>query len=150
MMLLLFFGYIKIMKISKSVVYTFFSIFTLSFLVVGCSPKEEEIEMEEVEGKASYYARRFEGRKTASGEIFENQELTAAHRSLPFDTEVEVVNPANGKSVTVRINDRGPYRRGRIIDLSRAAAHELGMLDSGIIDVIIRYPKVVEDEDEDN
>ncbi|WP_194776332.1 septal ring lytic transglycosylase RlpA family protein [Pararhodonellum marinum] len=138
------------MELSKSVFYTIFSIFTLSFLVVCCSPKEEEIEMEEVEGKASYYARRFDGRKTASGEVFENQELTAAHRSLPFDTEVEVVNPENGKSVTVRINDRGPYRRGRIIDLSRAAARELGMLDSGIIDVIIRYPKVVEEGGEDN
>ncbi|WP_373494102.1 septal ring lytic transglycosylase RlpA family protein [Aquiflexum sp.] len=136
------------MKLSKSVFYTVFSIFTLFFLVVGCSHKE--IEMEEVEGKASYYARRFDGKKTASGEVFENQELTAAHRSLPFDTEVEVVNPVNGKSVSVRINDRGPYRRGRIIDLSRAAAHELGMLDSGIIDVIIRYPKVVKEEDEDN
>ena len=106
--------------------------------------------MEEVEGKASYYARWFEGKKTASGEIFENQELTAAHRSLPFGTEAEVVNPENGKSVSVRINDRGPYRRGRIIDLSRAAARELGMLDSGIIDVIIRYPKVIKEDEKDN
>jgi rare lipoprotein A len=138
------------MKISKSVFYTGFSIFTLFFLIVCCSPKEEEIEMEEVEGKASYYARWFEGKKTASGEIFENQELTAAHRSLPFVTEVEVVNPENGKSVSVRINDRGPYRRGRIIDLSRAAARELGMLDSGIIDVIIRYPKVIKEDEKDN
>jgi len=138
------------MKISRSVFYIVFSIFTLFFLVVCCSPKEEEIEMEEVEGKASYYARWFEGKKTASGEIFENQELTAAHRSLPFDTEVEVVNPENGKSVSVRINDRGPYRRGRIIDLSRAAARELGMLDSGIIDVIIRYPKVIKEEEDSN
>lgn len=135
------------MKLSKSVFYTVFSIFILFFFEC-CGPKE--IEMEEVEGKASYYARMFEGRKTASGEVFENQELTAAHRSLPFDTEVEVVNLENGKSVTVRINDRGPYRRGRIIDLSRAAARELDMLDSGIIDVIIRYPKVVEEGDEDN
>ena len=134
------------MKLSKSVFCTGFSIFTFVFLIVCCSPKEEEIEMVEVEGKASYYARMFEGRKTESGEIFENQELTAAHLSLPFDTEVEVVNPENGKSVVVRINDRGPYRQGRIIDLSRAAAHELGMLDSGIIDVIIRYPKVVEED----
>ncbi|PRY86625.1 septal ring lytic transglycosylase RlpA family protein [Mongoliibacter ruber] len=129
------------MKLSNSFFFTVFSIFTLILLIVCC---KEEIEMEEVEGKASYYARRFDGKKTASGEVFENQELTAAHRSLPFDTEVEVVNPENGKSVTVRINDRGPFRRGRIIDLSRAAARELGMLDSGIIDVIIRYPKVVE------
>lgn len=135
------------MKLSKSIFFTVFSILALIFLVVWCNTKEEKIEMVEVEGKASYYARRFEGKKTASGEIFVNQELTAAHRSLPFDTEVEVVNPENGKSVTVRINDRGPYRQGRIIDLSQAAAAELGMLDSGIIDVIIRYPKLIEEKD---
>ena len=138
------------MKLSKSIFYTFLII--ISFVVlVSCSSKEEEeeeIEMVELEGKASYYARMFEGKETASGEVFENQELTAAHRTLPFDTEVEVVNPENGKSVSVRINDRGPYRKGRIIDLSRAAARELGMLDSGIIDVIIRYPKEVTEEDD--
>ena len=101
-------------------------------LFMSCSTneeEEEEIEMIEEEGKASYYARMFEGKSTASGETFENQELTAAHRTLPFDTEVEVTYPETGKTVTVRINDRGPYRRGRIIDLSRAAARELGMLD---------------------
>lgn len=130
------------MKLSKSIFSTGFLFITMFFLVVCCSPKEEEIEMIEIEGKASYYARMFEGKETASGEVFENQELTAAHRTLPFDTEVEVVNPENGKTVSVRINDRGPYRKGRIIDLSRAAARELGMLDSGIIDVIIRYPKI--------
>jgi rare lipoprotein A len=137
------------MKLSKLPFCSVFQIFTIFLCFVYCSPKEEEIEMEEIEGKASYYARRFEGKKTASGEIFENQELTAAHRSLPFDTEVEVVNPENGKSVIVRINDRGPYRRGRIIDLTRAAARELGMLDSGVIDVIIRYPKLAEDIDKE-
>ncbi|WP_009034171.1 septal ring lytic transglycosylase RlpA family protein [Indibacter alkaliphilus] len=135
------------MKLSKLPFCSVFPIFTIFLCFVYCSPKEEEIEMEEIEGKASYYARRFEGKKTASGEIFENQELTAAHRSLPFDTEVEVVNPENGKSVIVRINDRGPYRRGKVIDLTRAAARELGMLDSGVIDVIIRYPKLAEDID---
>ncbi|TVP52106.1 MAG: septal ring lytic transglycosylase RlpA family protein [Mongoliibacter sp.] len=138
------------METPKSIFSAVLLFIIVFFIVVCCRPREEKIEMVEVEGKASYYARWFEGRKTASGEVFENQELTAAHRSLPFDTEVEVINPENGKSVSVRINDRGPYRRGRIIDLSRAAARELGMLDSGIIDVIIRYPKWIKEEEKNN
>ncbi len=138
------------METSKSIFSVVLLFIIMIFFVICCGPRKEKIEMVEVEGKASYYARWFEGKKTASGEVFENQELTAAHRSLPFDTEVEVINPENGKSVSVRINDRGPYRRGRIIDLSRAAARELGMLDSGIIDVIIRYPKVVKEGEKNN
>lgn len=88
-----------------------------------------------LEGKASWYGPRFHGRKTASGEIFNQHELTAAHRSLPFGTRVRVTNLKNGRSVVVRINDRGPYAKGRLIDLSRAAAKHLGMLDSGVAQV---------------
>lgn len=82
-------------------------------------------------GKASWYGPGFHGRKTANGERFNMNELTAAHKTLPFGTRVVVRNPSNGKQVTVRINDRGPYAHGRIIDLSKAAAHEIGLLGRG-------------------
>lgn len=83
------------------------------------------------QGSASYYAAKFDGRRTASGERFDNSGMTAAHRSLPFGSRVRVTNPANGRSVIVRINDRGPFTRGRLIDVSRAAAEELGMVARG-------------------
>lgn len=82
-------------------------------------------------GIASYYADRFHGLRTASGERFDQRALTAAHRTLPFGTRVRVTNPANGQSVVVRINDRGPFARGRTIDLSRAAAEEVGIVRAG-------------------
>ncbi len=82
-------------------------------------------------GSASYYAHKFHGRRTASGEAFDNGAMTAAHRTLPFGSLVRVTNPANGASVIVRINDRGPFSRGRLIDVSRAAAEELGMIARG-------------------
>ena len=83
------------------------------------------------EVSASYYAAKFNGRRTASGERFDNSDMTAAHRTLPFGSLVRVTNPANGRSVVVRINDRGPFTRGRLIDVSRAAAAELGMVARG-------------------
>ncbi|MFN2100353.1 septal ring lytic transglycosylase RlpA family protein [Altererythrobacter sp. MF3-039] len=83
------------------------------------------------EGVASYYGRRFHGRLTASGTRFDMHAMTAAHRTLPFGSKVRVTNPRNGKSVIVRINDRGPYAKGRAIDLSRAAAEEIGMIRRG-------------------
>jgi rare lipoprotein A len=86
-------------------------------------------------GSASYYAARFHGRRTASGETFDNRDMTAAHRSLPFGTRVRVTNPATGASVVVRINDRGPFTRGRMIDVSRAAAEELGLIARGHAEV---------------
>ena len=82
-------------------------------------------------GEASYYASGFEGRPTASGEPYRGTALTAAHRTLPFGTRVKVTNLANGRSVEVRINDRGPFHRRRVIDLSRAAAERLGMVRRG-------------------
>ena len=82
-------------------------------------------------GIASFYATKFNGRRTASGEKFDNNALTAAHKSLPFGSKVQVTNVRNGKSVVVRINDRGPYVRGRIIDLSKAAAKQIGLGGSG-------------------
>ncbi len=82
-------------------------------------------------GSASYYAAKFNGRRTASGERFDNAEMTAAHRTLPFGTLVRVTYVATGKSVVVRINDRGPFTAGRMIDISRAAAEELGLVARG-------------------
>ena len=82
-------------------------------------------------GMASFYGAELHGRRTASGERFDMHDLTAAHRTLPFGTRVVVTNPANGRSVTVRINDRGPFHGGRVIDLSRAAASELGLVARG-------------------
>jgi rare lipoprotein A len=82
-------------------------------------------------GSASYYAAKFEGRPTASGERYRAAQLTAAHRSLPFGSLVRVTNPTTGKSVTVRVNDRGPFTAGRVIDVSRAAAEELGLIARG-------------------
>ena len=86
-------------------------------------------------GQASWYGKAFAGKPTASGEIFNDELLTAAHRSLPLGTKVRVTNIANGKSVEVKVNDRGPYAGGRIIDLSRAAARALGMIEDGLIEV---------------
>ncbi|MBN1413063.1 MAG: septal ring lytic transglycosylase RlpA family protein [Spirochaetales bacterium] len=83
------------------------------------------------EGYASWYGPKFHGRKTASGEIYDMHKLTAAHKTLPFGTYVLVVNLENGFSVVVKINDRGPFVKGRIIDLSKAAAIEIGMIKSG-------------------
>jgi rare lipoprotein A (peptidoglycan hydrolase) len=89
-------------------------------------------------GIASWYGPRFHGRRTASGERFDQDKMTAAHRTLRFGTRVEVTHVKNGRSVEVRINDRGPYRRGRIIDVSRAAAAELGMKNAGLARVQIQ------------
>lgn len=86
-------------------------------------------------GVASFYGKRFHGRPTASGERFDMNAMTAAHRTLPFGTHVRVTNPRNGRSVTVRINDRGPFSRGRTIDVSRRAAHELGFVGHGHAEV---------------
>lgn len=82
-------------------------------------------------GMASFYGAELHGRRTASGERFDMHDLTAAHRTLPFGTRVVVTNPANGRSVTVRINDRGPFHGNRVIDLSRAAASEIGLVARG-------------------
>ena len=84
---------------------------------------------------ASYYADRYHGRSTASGERFDQQALTAAHRTLAFGTKVRVTRLDDGREVTVRINDRGPFVRGRIVDLSKRAARRLGMLRDGAVKV---------------
>lgn len=89
-------------------------------------------------GVASYYSSRFNGRATFFGEKFDNADLTAAHPSLPYNTILEVTNLANNKKVTVRVNDRGPHAKSRVVDLSKSAAHELGMVASGVAKVIVK------------
>ena len=86
-------------------------------------------------GVASWYGRKFQGRETASGEAFDMRALTAAHRRLPLGTVVQLTNLSNQRSVTVRINDRGPWIRGRMIDVSKAAAHKLGFVGAGLTTV---------------
>jgi len=88
-------------------------------------------------GRASWYGPRFHGRRTASGETFNMHDLTAAHKTLPFGTRVRVRNLANGQEVAVRINDRGPHVRGRVIDLSRAAAQQIGLLQMGLATIVV-------------
>jgi peptidoglycan lytic transglycosylase len=91
----------------------------------GTRPREAQV------GVASYYGNGHDGHRTASGERFDMSEMTAAHRTLPFGTRVRVTNLANGRRAVVRINDRGPFKRKRIIDVSLAAARELGMVGRG-------------------
>lgn len=86
-------------------------------------------------GVVSWYGDKFHGRKTASGEKYDKHELTAAHKSLPFGTKVKVTNIRNGKSVVVEINDRGPYAKSRVLDLSQAAFSEIGHTGTGVMQV---------------
>ncbi len=88
-------------------------------------------------GVASYYGREFANRRTANGERFDPREMTAAHPSLPFNTRIRVTNLANGRRAVLRINDRGPYKRGRVLDVSHAAARKLGFARKGIARVRI-------------
>ncbi|MBN2619739.1 septal ring lytic transglycosylase RlpA family protein [candidate division WOR-3 bacterium] len=88
-------------------------------------------------GEASYYAGEFHGRKTASGENYDMHQLTCAHKTLPFNTKVKVTNLTNKKTVIVRVNDRGPFVSGRIIDLSFAAAQKIDLIPSGVTRVKI-------------
>ncbi|MDP8931437.1 MAG: septal ring lytic transglycosylase RlpA family protein, partial [Actinomycetota bacterium] len=91
-----------------------------------------------IRGPASWYGPGFAGNATASGEVYDPSELTAAHRSLPFGTRVRVTNQLNGRSVLVRINDRGPFAGGRIIDVSSAAADRLRMKGHGVVPVTVQ------------
>ncbi|MGV3638906.1 MAG: septal ring lytic transglycosylase RlpA family protein [Adhaeribacter sp.] len=111
----------------------------MAFLAAwSCSPRFTE------SGKASYYSNKFQGRKMANGDPYRKGKLTAAHKTLPFGTKVKVTNQQNGKTVKVKITDRGPHTRGRIVDLSLAAANRLDMVSAGTVPVklkVIRQPK---------
>lgn len=89
-------------------------------------------------GQASYYADKFNGRKTASGSIYRASKRTAAHNTLPFGTVVRVTNQRNHRSVKVTVTDRGPHAKGRIIDLSRKAARKIDLLDAGVVPVQLK------------
>ena len=89
-------------------------------------------------GESSWYGGKFHGRKTASGEIFNKNELTAAHRTLKFGTRIQVTNPKNGRSVIVKINDRGPFTGGRMLDLSEKAAKIIGIKQRGVGKVCLK------------
>lgn len=112
----------------------------LSLLLAACSSQPEASKSSSWRsytqtGLASYYADRYHNKKTASGEPYKNNANTAAHMTLPFGSMVRVTNVANGKSVLVRVNDRGNFPRGRVIDLSKAAFSSIGNLRSGLIKV---------------
>lgn len=92
-------------------------------------------------GTASFYGGKWHGRKTANGEIFDTYKLTAAHKTLPFGTRVRVTNLSNGKSVIVRINNRGPYSKGRVIDLSQAAFSKIENMSKGVTKVKLEIVK---------
>jgi len=98
--------------------------------------------------QTSYYANKFNGRKTASGEIFNNKKFTAAHRSLPFGTKLRLTNPINGKQTVVTVNDRGPFTKGRTLDISRAAFQEItDHPGKGHLRIKIEIIKPLEDEE---
>ncbi|MDI6767152.1 MAG: septal ring lytic transglycosylase RlpA family protein [Bacteroidota bacterium] len=127
---------------------TFINLFVIAILFGGCvaSPRftserfssatSETYSMIE-EGIASYYADEYNGRQTSNGEIYDMYQMTAAHQTLPFNSRVRVTNLNNGKTVEVRINDRGPFKDNRIIDLSLAAARSLEMIGPGTVKVRI-------------
>jgi rare lipoprotein A len=124
---------------------TFTRTFTLAVALAGCSAPSQQlpstVSVQTVkrgggtvqEGMATWYGRDHHGRLTANGERFDMNAMTAAHRTLRMHTRVRVTNLKNGRTVVVRINDRGPYGKGRIIDVSYAAARELDMIDAGVV-----------------
>lgn len=107
---------------------------TLSPTIASAEPSAASAQKTQA-GEASWYGPGFHGRRTASGETFNTNDLTAAHRTLPFGTRVRVVNKKTGRSVVVRINDRGPYAHGRVIDLSRASAQAIGITGVGSVEL---------------
>jgi rare lipoprotein A (peptidoglycan hydrolase) len=111
----------------------------------GGSVQKPDAWKDELEGIASWYGVDFNGRLTASGEVYDMYEMTAAHKTLPLGTVVKVHNLDNGKTVTVKVNDRGPYVAGRVIDLSRKAARALGMREDGTAHVRLEVKSMPSD-----
>lgn len=125
----------------KNIFVLLISLFTLATLPSNAQSRfnkeNRPVQISQPTGKASYYGKKWNGRKTASGEVFNTDSLTCAHKTLPFGTMLKVTNQKNGKSVIVRVTDRGPYIEGRIIDLSLAAATKIDMVHSGVAPVEI-------------
>ncbi len=119
--------------------------FAFFLLMAGCSTVQQGAGKHRIGfteyGKASYYADKYHNKKTASGELYKHELKTAAHRKLPFGTRVRVTNVKNEKSVIVKINDRGPFVKGRVIDLSKSAFERIGSTSLGVINVKIEVIK---------
>ena len=130
----------KRLRISKRLlcVLVFFAVLDCSIVPVK---KESNWVGYTESGKASHYAMNFQLKQTASGELYDKAKMTAAHRKLPFGTKVKITNTKNSKSVIVRINDRGPFVKGRIVDLSSSAFSSIAHLDAGVIEVKIEVIK---------
>ncbi|MDX2445518.1 MAG: septal ring lytic transglycosylase RlpA family protein [Bacteroidales bacterium] len=130
----------KLSRISKR-----FLCILIYFTALGCSSAPAKSDSDWVgyteSGKASYYALKFQSKKTASGELYDKAKKTAAHKKLPFGTKVKVTNTKNSKSVIVKINDRGPFAKGRVVDLSSSAFSSIAKLDAGVIGVKIEVMK---------
>jgi rare lipoprotein A len=116
----------------------FFHIVQLLVVFVLLGNTTKKASTKGMQGKASYYGREFEGRRTASGDRFRNADFTAAHRTLPFQTYVQVTNLKNKLSITVRVNDRGPFVKTRVIDLSEASARRIGSYQHGLASVKLK------------
>lgn len=116
-----------------------FYIFVILLFVLSCTSADQT--GRDFSGKASWYGNEFNGRATASGEKFSSNKLTAAHRSLPLGSIVEVTNIENNKKVKVKINDRGPFVKGRILDLSQGAFSKIANTNEGVINVKIKVLK---------
>lgn len=119
--------------------------FIIFVLTAFCITMNAQAETVFQQGKASYYGKAHHGKKTASGKRFNMHAMTAAHRSLPFGTQLKVTSKDTGKSVIVTINDRGPYAGGRILDLSQEAARQLGMIKQGVGVVTLEKMNVKQD-----
>ena len=128
------------MRISKALLCALIYLTVLGYGSIPAKSNSNWIGYTE-SGKASYYAMKFQSKKTASGELYDKAKKTAAHKKLPFGTKVKVTNTKNSKSVIVKINDRGPHVKGRIIDLSGSAFGRIANFDAGVIEVKIEVIK---------
>lgn len=109
-------------------------LFIIAILTLALAPLSADAQA--LTGDATYYGNRWHGRRTSSGELYNKDSLTCAHRTLPFGTRLKVRNTRNNKEVIVRVTDRGPFRKGAIVDLSMAAAKEIDMVNSGVVPVV--------------
>jgi rare lipoprotein A len=126
-------------------IFSFFMTAALAALLASCAPTRTPTPGDPAswrgykqEGKASYYANHYQGKTMANGEPYRKGKLIAAHKEMPFGTKVKVTNLDTGRSVKVVITDRGPFVRGRVIDLSRKAARRVGMIDAGVVPVQVK------------
>ncbi|WP_082487960.1 septal ring lytic transglycosylase RlpA family protein [Methylophilus sp. Leaf414] len=128
-------------KLKAGIKLTRYLLIFIAFVISGCSTLSPRSNADWVgykeSGKASYYANSHQSKKTASGELYKQELKTGAHKVLPFGSLVKVTNVDTAKSVIVKINDRGPYVKGRVIDLSKSAFSEIGSISNGVIDVQI-------------